>query len=121
MNFSNRPKPRWSLSWKRKFTEEEFQNKIRVNNVIENIDGVKTINNKYNSVEFNPFDGELINAADKFAAFLEAWNSCSSGIKSDDLIGAMEKIRNEFENDILGNVELRKLYSQFEKFEWRLF
>lgn len=71
------------------FIIDEFKNKIIDKNksIITNID-IKDLNQKYNKDEFNPMDGAALRAADHLAAFLEAWNSCSVGIKTEECYSA---------------------------------
>jgi putative hydrolase of HD superfamily len=96
------------------FISDEFSNKVCVDG--KNITDLETneINEKYNEDKFNPRDGKLIKAADNLAAFMEVWNSCKSGIQTDELKSAAQKIKKE--NSILiGNIDMEKIYSDFEE------
>lgn len=93
------------------FTKDEFKSKINGNQITTS----NEINKKYNSNEFNPYDGELIKAADELAAFLEVWSSIRHGIKSNEMEEAMWDIRYRYiydGNDIAG-IPLNELYEDF--------
>jgi putative hydrolase of HD superfamily len=96
------------------FTQEEFKNKAIIDDKIIHCASVNEISEKYNKDEFNPMDGEIVRAADRFSAFLEAWNSCTSGIKSEELINAANKIKEEYKNSNIGGIALDSLYSGFK-------
>jgi putative hydrolase of HD superfamily len=97
------------------YLKDEFHNKAIVGGEILN-EGLTTdiINEKYNSDEFSPYDGQIIRAADKLTAFLEAYNSCSSGIKSEELTGAMTAIKSKYMKQKLGKVSIDSLYASFK-------
>ncbi len=93
----------------RSFTQNEFINKV---NLEGNKDFTKTteeINQFYNKDEFNPYDGVLVRAADQLAAYLEAKSSINFGIHSEDLINAIDGIRNKYAIKI-GNIDFSKIY-----------
>jgi putative hydrolase of HD superfamily len=96
------------------FILDEFENRITVDNEIkfENY-SINDINEKYNSEEFNPVDGELIRTADHLAAFLEAWHSSNYGIKSEDMTSAMQTIKQNYANKNLGKTNIKSLYLGF--------
>ncbi|MFP4368028.1 MAG: HD domain-containing protein [Candidatus Kapaibacterium sp.] len=100
------------------FTKDEFVNKIFHNgHIFKQMKGrditVDDINAKYNTDEYSAFDGELIKAADHLAAFLEAWNSCNSGIKTEELSRAAHDIKSKYRNQVIGKVQIKSLYSYF--------
>lgn len=96
------------------FTQDEFQNKITIDSKRIIAQSVSDITNNYNDDRFNPMDGELVRAADRFSAFLEAWNSCTSGIKSEELVNAVNKIKEEYKNSNIGGIAFDALYSNFK-------
>ncbi len=97
----------------RYFTRDEFSNKIVREGEIEQITTVGEINEQYNRDGFNPVDGSLIKAADRFAAFIEAWTSVGLGIRSEELVAASLSIKERFGNEKIGNVDMSVLYSDF--------
>lgn len=96
------------------FTHDEFNNKAMVKNKLKTKISIEDITAKYNSDEFLPYDGELVRAADHLSAFLEAWNSCSNGIKSEDLSQAAQKLYEMYKHKNLGGIPLKSLYSAFK-------
>lgn len=93
----------------RYFTQEEFTNKIVLNDeVMKNIP-FDDVNTKYNFDAYNPYDGELIRAADQMAAFLEANSSIQYGICSQELQNAIIMIRQKFAKQ-LGSIDFARLY-----------
>lgn len=97
------------------FVINEFENKI----ILED-DTIKTdlttdeINDKYNLNKYKPYDGKIIKVADLVAAFLEAWNSCSSGIITKDLVTAAKNIKNDLLNKNIGRTDLKTLFLSFD-------
>ncbi|MFH1050554.1 MAG: HD domain-containing protein [bacterium] len=96
------------------FISDEFDNKIIIKDKLNSDLSVDEINKKYNSDKYNPYDGQLVKAADCLAAFMEVWNSCRSGITTEELTSAARKIR-EDEQKIIGKINLKKLYEEFEE------
>ncbi len=67
--------PLLPVSWRKEmryFTQDEFENKIKINGNIHKGINFKELNSKYNKNKFYPLDGKLIKACDKLAAFIEA-------------------------------------------------
>ena len=96
------------------FTHEEFNNKIIQNGeLISNDISIQDINLKYNTANYNPYDGEIVRAADHLSAFLEVWNSCISGITTGELSDAAKKIKGMYKDKALGKIELKMIYSSF--------
>ncbi len=95
------------------FVENEFDNKIQKDGNIQIINSVEEMNEYYNKDEFNPYDGQLIRAADHLSAFLEVWHSCQAGIKTEDMSQAAYKIKEMYKNKILGKLELNRVYTPF--------
>lgn len=73
----------------RYFTEDEFANKIKVDEKIKMVDKIEP---EYESEKFSPIDGKLIRTADLISAYLEAHQSIKFGIKSPHLITGKENI-----------------------------
>jgi len=106
--------PSW-LNEIKYFSIDEFDNKVEIDGKIFNKDiSIEMLNSQYNQNRFNPYDGEIIRAADHLAAFLEAWNSCSAGIKTEELSQAAQNIKDMYKNKSLGNVAIKNLYSNFK-------
>ncbi|MDR1722086.1 MAG: HD domain-containing protein [Methanobrevibacter sp.] len=102
----------WSKELKY-LTKDEFENKII-------IDGeVKFVSNKdytkYNKNEYSPVDGNLIEAADKLAAFAEAVISIRHGVTSHVLESASVSIKEEGSSKNIPNLDLAAIYNNLEK------
>jgi putative hydrolases of HD superfamily len=99
------------------FSQNEFSNKIKIKGKIaKNEPSVEDINEKYNSNEFEPYDGKFIRAADHLASFLEVWDSVSNGIKPQELYPAAKKIRVNYKNKKFGKIEMNLIYNEFSEF-----
>ena len=97
------------------FLVDEFENKIILGGQIHSSElTTDNLNELYNTDEFNAYDGKIIRAADHLAAYLEAWNSCSSGIKTEELSNAAQNIKDYYKDKVLGKVALKTLYSNFK-------
>ncbi|MGE5480118.1 MAG: HD domain-containing protein [Chloroflexota bacterium] len=97
------------------YSIDEFKNKAIDGDIIRTELAQDELGGKYNSDKYNPYDGKLIRAADQFSAFLEAWHSCSSGIRTDELSGAAMKIQELYAGQIIGGVDLGALYEMFSR------
>ena len=96
------------------FILDEFDNRVVIDGVINSSEiTIEDLNTKYNENKFNPIDGEAIRAADHLTAFLEAWSSCSVGIKTEELVTAAQKIKESYQDRKIGNVNIKALYSNF--------
>lgn len=93
----------------RSFTQNEFLNKVNINGEYDFAKPVEDINQFYNEDRYNPYDGVLVRAADQLAAYLEATSSINFGIHSEDLMSAIDGIRNKY-NIRIGNIDFAKLY-----------
>ncbi len=105
--------PSWQEELKY-FTQDEFSNKVKIKNKIKKALSIQEISDNYNDNIFSPIDGELIRVSDRFSAFLEAWNSCTCGIKSEELLTAVNKIKEEYRNSNIGGIAIDSLYSSFK-------
>ncbi len=93
------------------FTIDEFNGKTMAGGNVSSIE----ISEKYNLDEFNPYDGQIIRAADELSAFMEAWSSIKFGIKSQELEGAMQSIRYRYtvEKKNIAGIPINELYEDF--------
>jgi putative hydrolase of HD superfamily len=61
-------------------------------------------------------DGELVQAADKFAAFIEAYEAIRNGSPSEELKEAQKSIRQDYGNKLSrAGVDFKSLYADFDK------
>lgn len=77
--------------------------------------GSAELQEKYNSDEFDPKDGELLKMCDSLAAFLEAYTALRNGIASDQLQEGLWRIRHKYASTVLlGTVHVGALLADFD-------
>jgi putative hydrolase of HD superfamily len=113
----NRLLPLLPVSWRKEmryFTQDEFENKIKIDGKI--IKGVSYVelNNLYNKDEFYPLDGKIIKACDKLTAFIEADISIKHGITSKHLEEGRKNIYEKFKNKNVSGIDFGKLFNYFK-------
>ncbi len=109
--------PLLPFSWRKEmryFTQDEFENKIRIGDSIRKGINFKELNNKYNKNEFYPLDGKLIKACDKLAAFIEADTSIKHGITSKHLEEGRKTIYEEFKRKKISGIDFGRLFDYFK-------
>ncbi len=94
------------------YTQDEFSSKVT-------IDGKKIvvssdeINEKYNSDEYLPIDGEIIRGCDHLSAYLETYLSIKYGINSEQIQEGYHHLFQQYENKIIGSVDFGQLFDYF--------
>ena len=99
----------------RMFTEDEFTSIVAIDGQ-RRVLGSREISRSYNEDRFDPRDGEIVRAADRLAAFIEAYLAIRNGSASPDLQEARWAIRNEYEGtsfDIAG-INIGEIYADFD-------
>jgi len=94
------------------FTRDEFENKIKKNNKVKSISFEEI--EKYNENKYFPIDGEVIEVADKLAAFAEAVISINHGVRSKELEEASKSIKNDWSGKKVHNVNVSKIFEKVE-------
>ena len=84
--------------------KDEFSDKIITEK------GIKKVETSENLFNFEGINGKLIKIADNFAAFIEAKMSINYGIKSPELISAVESLQNKYKNKKAYNLDLGELF-----------
>ncbi len=97
----------------RMFTEDEFSDIITVDGKVL-ITSPEEINEKYNKDEYNPRDGHLIEAADRLAAFVEAYMAIKNGIRSEELEDAKNSLKQSYKNKNIAGINFGEIYADFE-------
>ena len=59
-------------------------------------------------------DGELVKAADDLAAFIEAYLSIINGIHNENLIIAMNNLKEKYKAKVAGGINFGKIYDDFD-------
>ncbi|WP_457564420.1 HD domain-containing protein [Caminibacter sp.] len=85
---------------------DEFANKLITEN------GYKKVDEAEDLLGSRGIDGTLIKAADHFGAFIEALMSIKHGIKSPELLGAVEFLSKKYKNKKIYNIELGKFFNE---------
>ncbi len=98
--------PLLPFSWRKEmryFTQDEFENKVKINGKIRKGIRFKELNSRYNKDEFYPLEGKLIKGCDKSAAFIEADISIKHGITSKHLEEGRKNIYEDFKIESIWN------------------
>jgi len=85
---------------------DEFANKLIIDNQVKHVDVAEDL------LGMKGIDGSLVKVADHFAAFVEAYMSISHGIKSTELIKAVETLSNKYKNSKIYGINLSKYFSE---------
>jgi putative hydrolases of HD superfamily len=113
----NRLLPLLPVSWRKEmryFTQDEFENKIKVDGRIINGISYNELNTVYNKNKFYPLDGEIIKACDKLTAFIEADISIKHGITSKHLEEGRKNIYEKFKNKNVSGIDFGRLFNYFK-------
>lgn len=118
LQMSEKLEPLVPVSWYRMlnyFTDNEFANRIMVDGKPEPQSDWNEFNTKYNDAKYFPVDGEVINACDKLAAFIEAAESIHNGITSKHLTEGIERLGDLFRNCQIGPIDFGAVFAQFRQ------
>jgi len=99
--------------------ENEFNSRIIKEGVIY-FTSSDDINKQYNEDKYNPVDGEIIRACDRFAAYIEAYLSISHGISSRYLMEGIENLYNEYKDKKIAGIDFGRMFNYF-KIDTQLF
>ncbi len=113
----NRLLPLLPVSWRKEmryFTQDEFENKIKIDGNIINGVSFAELNNLYNKNEFYPLDGRIIKACDKLTAFIEADISIKHGITSKHLEEGRKNIYEKFKDKNVSGIDFGRLFKYFK-------
>ena len=113
----NRLLPLLPVSWRKEmryFTQDEFENKIKIDGKIINGVSYAELNTLYNKDEFYPLDGKIIKACDKLTAFIEADLSIKHGITSKHLEEGRKNIYEKFKDKNVSGIDFGKLFNYFK-------
>ena len=85
---------------------DEFSNKLIVGDTYKKVDVAEDLLGQ------KGIDGSLVKVADHFAAFVEAIMSIKHGIKSPELISAIEMLEKRYKNRKIYNIKLEKFFNK---------
>ena len=94
------------------YTMDEFSSKVTVDSAVIRVSSDE-INQKYNSSEFSPIDGELIRACDHLSAYLEAYMSMKCGVSSEQIQSGYHNLFQQYENRQIASVDFGQLFDYF--------
>lgn len=86
------------------YTANEFASKIKLNGKVR-ISGSDEINEKYNDDKYDPIDGQIIRGCDHLSAFIEAFMSLSYGVRSEQMVGGYNELRNSYRSKVIGGID----------------
>lgn len=95
------------------FTNDEFDSKVIIDGKCRSV-GSDMINEKFNSDEFNPLDGQIIRGCDHLSAFLEAFMSISYGASSEPVVSGYEHLKDEYKDKIIGGIDFSVPFGYFK-------
>jgi len=110
-------------SWRREmryFTEDEFENKVKIKGEVLKGVSFRELNSKYDSEDFSPVDGKLIKACDKLAAFIEADLSIKHGITSKHLEEGRKNIYEDFKSKKVSGTDFGVIFDYFKEKSFKI-
>lgn len=95
------------------FTLNEFASKVRRDGKAAIVTS-DDISKQYNDDRYDPVDGELVDVADKFSAFLEAYMSKKIGVSTPHMEGALKAAEATRGGDkIVAGMKISNVYGEF--------
>ncbi len=104
------------VSWYRKlqyYTEDEFENRVIEDGKVRIGLSYKELENDFNDFKYLPVDGEIINACDKLAAFIEAAESIHNGITTKHLVEGVERLWELYAQKQVGPLDYGAIFRPF--------
>jgi putative hydrolase of HD superfamily len=95
------------------FTENEFRSVVTLGGKIERKRSDE-MTRRFNHDKYNPRDGEIIEATDHLAAFLEVYLALKNGVMSQELLDAQNKIKGRYQGKVVGGVSFGEIYADFD-------
>lgn len=97
----------------RLFTEIEFKSVVAENGLIVE-KSTEEISARFNQDVFDPRDGELVQAVDHLAAFLEAYLALVNGMRAPDFQRTVNSLKEEYRSRSIGGIRFGEIYADFE-------
>ncbi|HAR96452.1 MAG TPA: hydrolase [Deltaproteobacteria bacterium] len=95
------------------FTEIEFDGVVQIEGGVVRKTSDE-ISAHFNSDSFSPRDGEIVEAADRLAAFIEAHLAIANGIKAGDFEKIKADMKKEYAHRVIAGLRMGEIYSDFE-------
>ncbi len=103
-------------SWHREirlFTEIEFKSVVtEEGRLVER--STEEISARFNQDVFDPRDGELVQAVDHLAAFLEAYLAFANGMRAPDFQRTVNSLKEDYRARSIGGIRFGEIYADFE-------
>ena len=93
------------------YTTDEFKSKVRQGGRVVAVTSAE-IDQRWNSDEYDPMDGELVRVSDHLAAFVEAYRSIATGIKTSQLEEGM-RIPEQWVGRRVGGIDVGAIFADF--------
>lgn len=116
LQFEERLLPLLPETWHdemRYYVDDEFANKIRIDEAIVKGKSTEEICKHYNEDKFDAIDGEIIKACDELAAYIEATLSLKHGIKSHHLEDAIKVLKEKYKGKRLASIDFEQVFSSW--------
>jgi putative hydrolase of HD superfamily len=94
------------------FTTDEFASKVRVEGEVKTVTSDE-INSHFDTDGHDPYDGELVRAADHLAAFTEAFTAVSLGIRTKHLEEGMHALMRAWKDRKVAGIDIEAIYADF--------
>ncbi len=104
------------VEWHREvkmFTENEFRSTVSLDGRIV-MTTSDEISASYNEDQFEPRDGEFVEAADHLAAYIEAFMALKNGLTSPELEEAKSSIRRKYGHVVITGINIGEIYADFD-------
>jgi putative hydrolases of HD superfamily len=97
----------------RVFTEIEFEGVVQLEGTV-----VKKTSDEislaFNNDRFNPRDGEIVEAADRLAAFMEAHLALINGARAGDFDKTKTELHKEYAHKVIAGLRMGEIYADFD-------
>ncbi len=95
------------------FTEIEFKSVVTLGNRLQEKTSDE-ISINYNQDQYNPRDGELVQAVDHLAAFCEAYLALANGVKAQDFDKTKTGLKQDYLGKTIAGLRFGEIYSDFD-------
>ena len=96
----------------RMFTENEFKSVVTLDGKLQRRRSDE-ITRYFNADSYNPRDGEMIEATDHLAAFLEVYLALKNGVMNQELLDARKAIGRRYHGKLVGGIRFGEIYAEF--------
>lgn len=97
----------------RMYTESEFSSVATVDGRLISLSS-EAINRDFNADIHNPRDGEIVEATDHLAAFIEAYMALKNGLTSKELEDAKTSLKTRYLPAVVAGIKFGEIYADFD-------